>query len=286
MRFGINTFLFTSPFTTESVSLFPQFKQWGFDSVEIALEDASHIDPVIVKKALDDNGLVCGSICAAMGGGRDLRGAAEQQQQAFDYLKALINISPALGHPTIIGPLYSEVGRAGLVAPDDYRQQWDTVVKHLRELAVHAGKLNVKLAIEPLNRFETDFINTCDQVLKMVNDVNEKALLMHLDTFHMNIEEKDLAKAIIKAGDKLAHVHACGSDRGTPGNDHTNWPSIFDALKQINYQGDVVIESFTPAIEIIAKAACIWRNMEPSRESIAIEGVKFLRRQYEAAAAR
>ena len=110
MRFGINTFLFTSPFTTESVSLFPQFKQWGFDSVEIALEDASHIDPVIVKKALDDNGLVCGSICAAMGGGRDLRGAAEQQQQAFDYLKALINISPALGHPTIFG---SGQGRAG-----------------------------------------------------------------------------------------------------------------------------------------------------------------------------
>ncbi|MCC7526474.1 MAG: sugar phosphate isomerase/epimerase, partial [Chitinophagaceae bacterium] len=236
MRFGINTFLFTSPFTTESIALFPRFKQWGFDSVEIALEDAAHIDPVIVKKALDENGLVCGSICAAMGGGRDLRGTADQQQEALDYLKSLIDISPALGHPTIIGPLYSLVGRAELVDREAYKKQWDIVVKHLRSLAVHAGRLNVKLAIEPLNRFETDFINTCDQALQMVGDVNEKALRMHLDTFHMNIEEKDLAKAILKAGDKLAHFHACGSDRGTPGNDHTNWTAIFAALRQINYQ--------------------------------------------------
>ncbi|MCO5240047.1 MAG: sugar phosphate isomerase/epimerase [Chitinophagaceae bacterium] len=278
MRFGINTFLFTSPFTTESIALFPQFKKWGFDSVEIALEDASHIDPVTVKKALDDNGLVCGSICAAMGGGRDFRGTPEEQKGAMDYLKAIVDLSPVLGHPTLIGPLYSAVGRADLVAPEDYKQQWDTVVKHLRTLAAHAGSLGVKLAIEPLNRFETDFINTCEQALQMVNDVNESALLVHLDTFHMNIEEKNSANAILKAGNKLAHFHASGSDRGTPGNDQINWTGIFDALKQVGYTGDVVIESFTPAIEIIARAACIWRDLEPSRESIAIEGVKFLKK--------
>ena len=99
----------------------------------------------------------------------------------------------------------------------------------------------------------------------MVNEVNEPSLLILLDTFHMNIEEKDSAKAILKAGNKLAHFHACGSDRGTPGNDHINWTAIFAALKQVGYDGDVVIESFTPAIEIIARAACIWREMEPSR---------------------
>jgi D-psicose/D-tagatose/L-ribulose 3-epimerase len=284
MRFGINTFLFTSPFTTESVSLFPQFKKWGFDSVEIALEDASHIDPATVKKALDDNGLVCGSICAAMGGGRDFRGTSAAQKGAMDYLKAVVDLSPALGYPTLIGPLYSEVGRADLVPREEYKQQWDTVVKHLRTLAMHAGSLGVKLAIEPLNRFETDFINTCDQALSMVNEVNEASLLVHLDTFHMNIEEKDSAKAILKAGNKLAHFHACGSDRGTPGNDHINWPGIFGALKQAGYDGDVVIESFKPAILIIARAACIWREIEPSRESIAVEGVKFLKKQYEATA--
>lgn len=278
MRFGINTFLFTSPFTTDSISLFPQFKQWGFDSVEIALEDVAHIDPVTVKKALDDNGLVCGSICAAMGGGRDFRGTTEAQKGAMDYLKGIVDISPVLGYPTLIGPLYSEVGRAGLTPPEEYKRQWEMVVGHLRTLAAHAGSLGVKLAIEPLNRFETDFINTCDQALQMVRDVNEAALLVHLDTFHMNIEEKSSAKAIIKAGDKLGHFHASGSDRGTPGNGQINWKNIIEALQQIDYKGDVVIESFTPAIEIIARAACIWRDLEPSRESIAVDGIKFLKR--------
>ncbi len=163
MRFGINTFLFTSPFTTESISLFPQFKKWGFDSVEIALEDASHIDPVTVKKALDDNGLVCGSICAAMGGGRDLRGTAEEQKGSLDYLKAVIDLSPALGHPTLIGPLYSAVGRAELVAPDDYKKQWDTVVKHLRGLAAHAGKLSPKLAAKLVHAI---YLSACREWLE------------------------------------------------------------------------------------------------------------------------
>src|SRR6218665_2118183 len=99
MRFGINTFLFTSPFTTESISLFPQFKKWGFDSVEIALEDASHIDAKVVKKALDDNGLVCGSICAAMGADRDFRGSASDQEGAKKYLEGIIDVMPDLGCP-------------------------------------------------------------------------------------------------------------------------------------------------------------------------------------------
>ena len=92
MKFGINTFLFTSPFTTESVSLFPKFKQWGFDAVEIALEDASHIDAAVVRKALDDNGLVCGSICAAMGGDRDFRGSASDQEGAKEELQGSIDV--------------------------------------------------------------------------------------------------------------------------------------------------------------------------------------------------
>jgi len=96
----------------------------------------------------------------------------------------------------------------------------------------------------------------------------------------MNIEEKNQVKAILKAGNKLKHFHACGTDRGTPGNDALNWPEIFKALKQINYNNNVVIESFTPDVKIIAKAASIWRNMEPSQESIATEGVKFLKKEY------
>src|SRR5680860_297005 len=277
MKFGINTFLFTSPFTNDSIGLFPLFKKWGFDSVEIALEDAAHINPEIVKRALDKNGLKCGSICAAMGPGRDLRGTREEQNTAIDYIKSILDIMPELDCPILVGPLYSSVGRAEAVSEVLYKAQWDIVVSHLKMLSDYAKQLNVKLAIEPLNRYETDFINTCEQALKMIGAVNNESLMLHLDTYHMNIEEKDPAKAILSAGDKLGHFHACGCDRGTPGGDQINWEKISASLKQINYKGDVVIESFTTDVKVIAKAASIWRNFEPSQEDIAINGLKFLR---------
>ncbi len=280
MRFGINTFLFTSPFTNESTKLFPQFKKWGFESVEIPVEDPAHIDPAYVNAEAAKAGLVCGSICAAMGPGRDLRGTAEEQAATRVYLKALVDQAAALDGATVAGPLYSAVGRADAVEPKEYARQWKTVAKNLKEVAKHAEQQGVTLALEPLNRFETDFINTVDQALDMVDAVNSPALKIHLDTFHMNIEEKDLAKAIRKAGKRLAHLHACGSDRGTPGGDHTNWPEIVKALKAIKYDGDVVIESFTQDVKVIARAAAIWRQIEPSRDEIAAKGVKFLKKAF------
>lgn len=278
MRLGINTFLFTSPFTNESVKLFPQFKKWGFETVEIPIEDESHIDPAYVKEKLDEHGLVCGSVCGCMGPDRDLRGNPAQQQGGFDYLMHLIDMMGPLNCPSLIGPLYSAVGRADAVPAKEYRQQWSTVVRHLKKLAAYARKKGVTLCLEPLNRFETDFINTCDQGLKMVKDVGSPALTLHLDTFHMNIEEKNQAAAIRRAGKYLGHFHACGSDRGTPGNDHIDWSGIARALKAVGYQKDVVIESFTTDVKVIARAAAIWRQIEPVRNDIAIKGVKFLKK--------
>lgn len=278
MRFGINTFLFTSPFTNESVKLFPTFKKWGFQTVEIAIEAPEHIDPAIVKAALDKNGLVCGSVCACLGPDRDLRGTPEAQQNAMTYMKALIDQMVVLGCPSLIGPVYSAVGRAEAVETADYKKQWATVVKNLKQLCKYAESKGRQICMEPLNRFETDFINTVDQALAMVKDVGSPALKLHLDTFHMNIEEKCQADAIKKAGKLLGHFHACGSDRGTPGNDHIDWAPIAAALKKVKYDGDVVIESFTKDVKVIAKAAAIWRQMEPSREDIAIKGLKFLKK--------
>ncbi|MRG45281.1 TIM barrel protein [Chitinophaga sp. SYP-B3965] len=277
MRFGINTFLFTSPFTNDSIKLFPRFKTWGFDSVEIALEDPAHIDPALVRQALDDNGLVCGSICAAMGSGRDLRGIPPEQETALSYLKSVMDVMPTLGCGMLAGPLYSSVGRAGVETSEAYAQQWELVVKHLTTLSAYAGQAGLKLAIEPLNRYETDFINTADRALQMIDAVGSTALLLHLDTYHMNIEEKDPVKAILQAGDRLGHFHACGSDRGTPGRDQINWRKINSALQITGYTGYVVIESFTPDVKVIAKAASIWRQIEPSQEAIAVEGLEFLR---------
>jgi D-psicose/D-tagatose/L-ribulose 3-epimerase len=278
MRFGINTFLFTSPFTDDSTKWFKTFKGWGFDSVEIAVEHESHIDPVYVKSELDRNKLVAGTFCGAFGPGRDLRGTPEEQQACLDYVHKLIDMMVILESPVLVGPIYSAVGRAEFVPEKERKAQWKQVVQHLKTICKYAQKKKKRIALEPLNRFETDFINTCDQAIQMIKDVRSPALFIHLDTFHMNIEEKEPAKAIRKAGKMLGHFHACGSDRGTPGSDHIRWKSIAKALKKIRYKGDVVIESFTPDVLVIAKAASIWREMEPNKNDIAVKGLKFLKK--------
>jgi len=280
MRFGINSFLFTSPFTTKSTSLFPKFVKWGFDTVEIPIEAPEHIDSVKVRKALDKHGLVCGSVCACMGPGRDFRGSAKDQREAMKYCKALIDHMVNLGCPSLIGPVYSVVGKADAVEPKEQKREFALVVKNLKVLAAYAEKKGVQICVEPLNRFETDFLNTCDKGLRLIKAVNSPVLKLHLDTFHMNIEEKNQAAAIRKAGKLLGHFHACGSDRGTPGNDHIDWTPIVKALKGIRYKGDVVIESFTTDVKVIARAAAIWRRMEPTREEIAVKGLKFLKKAF------
>jgi D-psicose/D-tagatose/L-ribulose 3-epimerase len=280
MRFGINSFLFTSPFTTKSTSLFPKFVKWGFDTIEIPIEAPEHIDSVKVRKALDKHGLVCGSVCACMGPGRDFRGSAKDQREAMKYCKALIDHMVNLGCPSLIGPVYSVVGKADAVDPKEQKREFALVVKNLKMLCAYAEKKGVQICVEPLNRFETDFLNTCEKGLRLIKAVNSPVLKLHLDTFHMNIEEKNQAAAIRKAGKLLGHFHACGSDRGTPGNDHIDWTPIVKALKGIRYKGDVVIESFTTDVKVIARAAAIWRRMEPTREEIAVKGLKFLKKAF------
>jgi D-psicose/D-tagatose/L-ribulose 3-epimerase len=278
MRFGINTFLFTCPFTNQSTRLFPKFKKWGFESVEIPIENLAHIDPAFIKAQLGKHGLVCGSVTPCLGPEKDLRGTAAQQRAGVGFMKRVLDQMVALDAPTLVGVVYSTVGRADGVPPKEYRRQWKTVARNLKEVCGYATDLGRAIALEPVNRFETDFINTCEQGLQMIDEVDSPALKLHLDTFHMNIEEKDPAAAIRKAGPALGHFHACGCDRGTPGNDHIDWKSIAQALQAIRYRGDVVIESFTSDVKIIARAASIWRKMEPTLDEIAIKGVKFLKK--------
>jgi D-psicose/D-tagatose/L-ribulose 3-epimerase len=278
MKFGVNTFVLTSPFTTKSTPLFKEFKSWGFDAVEIAVEDPTHLDPPRIKVELDRCGLTCCSICGVFPLARDLRGTPERQKASLDYLAKLIDYAVELQSFTVVGPMYSAVGHAELYPPAVKRSQWKTVARNLRKIAQYAESKGVILAMEPLNRWETDLINTCDQALQMIEDVGSPALMVHLDTFHMNIEEKDPVAAIRQAGKRLGHVHACGSDRGQPGNDHNDWVGIAAALKKIGYNRSIVIEAFSPDIKIIAKATSIWRLLEPSQKDLAVKGLRFLKK--------
>lgn len=280
MRFGINSFLQVSPFTTASTKLFKTYKKWGFQTVEIPIEDPSHIDPVKLKASAAKAGIAIGSVCACMGPGRDLRGSAADQKTGVTYVKAIIDQAAKMGCPRVIGPVYSVVGKADAVEPGQQKKEFALVVKNVKALAKYADRKGIEICVEPLNRFETDFLNTCDQGLKLLKAVKAKNVKLHLDTFHMNIEEKNQAAAIKKAGKYLGHFHACGSDRGTPGNDHIDWVPIVKALRSVKYKGDVVIESFTTDVKVIARAAAIWRKMEPTRNEIATKGLAFLKQAF------
>src|ERR1035437_321011 len=278
MKFGINTFLFASPFTNRSTRLFRQFKAWGFDGVEIAVEDPADIDPSIVKAQLDRHVRVCTSVCACFPPSRDLRGTKSQQRATIIYLKRLVDIADVLGTNIVMGPLYSATGRADAVPAAEYQRQWRTVRGHLKTICAYAEAHGKVICLEPLNRFETDFLNTVEQGLQMIREVKSPALKLLLDTFHMNIEEKNPADSIHRAGRHVGHVHASASDRGTPGNDNVDWPGVARALKDIRYSGAVVIESFTQDVKVIARAAAIWRKIEPNRNDIAIKGLAFLKK--------
>jgi D-psicose/D-tagatose/L-ribulose 3-epimerase len=215
-----------------------------------------------------------------MGPGRDFRGTDAEQKTAMDYCKALVDQAVVLGHAKIIGPVYSVVGKADAVEPAQQKVEFQLVVKNLKELGKYAESKGITICVEPLNRFETDFLNTCDQGLKLLKAVGSKALRLHLDTFHMNIEEKNQAAAIKKAGKLLGHFHACGTDRGTPGGDSLDWKPIVAALKAVKYDGDVVIESFTTDVKVIARAAAIWRRIQPTRDEIAVDGLRNLRKAF------
>ena len=278
MNFSINTVLFASPFTNRETKLFKKFARWGYDAVELLIEDPAHIDPALVKRELHRHGLVCGSIAAAINPQRDLRGNVSSQRNGVKYLCALIDQLVALEGRVLSGPVYSYVGRAAAYSSAEKKAQWKTVVKNLKLVARYAAERGKLVCVEPLNRFETDFLNTMEQGLQLIADVGSPALKLHLDTFHANIEEKFQAQAILLAGKHLGHIHACGADRGTPGNDHIDWEAIAAALKKIKYDGDIALESVTLDVPRIARSAGIWRRMEPTQDEIAREGVKFLRK--------
>ena len=278
MKFGANTFIWRSPFSTDAdIDLLDKVKGMGFDVIEIAVEDPSLIDVAKVKSALDETGMGV-VMCGVFGSERNISSLdAKERTNSESYLKWMIDAAAELDAGPIIGPMYSAVGKARLADPADRQEEWQWAVDGLKSMCKYAAERNVKLAFEPLNRFENDLINVVDQGLKLIADVDEPNIGLHIDTFHMHLEEKDPPAAIRKAGDRIFHVHACENDRGVPGTGQVDWLGIFSALKDINYQQIVGIESFNPGVKSIARAVCIWREIAPDQDTIARDGLKFLK---------
>ncbi len=278
MQFGINGWVWTSPITTHVVEqLAPHVKQLGYDIFEIPLETIGDVDYARAAQILRDNGLEA-STCAAMGPDRDLiHPDAALRENGKDYIRQAIDAAHALGAAHLVGPIYSSVGRTWQQSADERARDLDLLVATLRELAIYASDKGVVLCIEPLNRFETSFVNVADQAIEIIDRVDHPNCAILLDTFHMNVEEKNMGDAIRKTGKRLKHLHTCENDRGAPGSGHVPWHSVAVALRELKYDGPVVIESFTPAVKSIARAAAIWREFEPSPDALAANGYRFLK---------
>ncbi|MCS7242867.1 MAG: sugar phosphate isomerase/epimerase [Candidatus Caldatribacterium sp.] len=276
--FGVNLFLWTAAYTDNDAHLIPMVKKLGFDCVEIPLDllDAISVDKT--KILLEENELAVTG-CAVVGERRDLISeSALIRKEALAYFTRCLKMLSAWGGTVLCGPCYSAVGK--LTGESRTQEEWRRAVEGLKELAKVAEDCNVRIAIEPLNRFETYFLNTAEDALRLVEEVGSPYVGVHLDTFHMNIEEKSLYQAIKRVGRYLFHVHTCENDRGTPGEGHVEWDEVFQALKEINYQGALVIESFVPGVKEIARAASIWRPLAPDSEYIARKGLEFLRKYW------
>ncbi len=193
------------------------------------------------------------------------------------FLIGAIDAAAAIGSPTISDPIYSAVGRCWLQTAAERARDIETLVARLSPIAEHAANAGVVLGLEPLNRFETSFINLVEQALEVIERVDNPGLGRTADSFHMNIEERSIGDAIRAAGEHDVHFHACENDRGTPGAGHIDWTDVAQGLRDIAYTGPIVIETFNPRIETIARAVSAWRDFAPSPEHLATEGYAFLR---------
>jgi D-psicose/D-tagatose/L-ribulose 3-epimerase len=281
IEFGVSTWLWTSPFTTETVRLFPKIKKMGYDFVEIPVEDPALIDAGAVKNALEENELKA-TVCGAFGPSRDLTNEDENvHKTCFSYIESCLDLCTAWNVKFFAGPMYSAVGKARLVSAEQKANEWNLAVENLRKVCGMAQDRGLEIALEPLNRFESDLINTAEDAVRLVTDIDHPAAKICLDGFHMNIEEKDAATAIKQADGKLIHLQVSENYRGTPGTGSTNWQAYKEALDDVDYQGGIAIESFTPEVKELASAVCIWKPLVPSQDGFASEGADFLKKVFQ-----
>ena len=279
MKYGVNTWVWTAPITeSELETLAPAVARMGFNHIELPMDDPKTLDfkkcGDIIKKA----GINSVSFCAAMSADRDLIDPDPNiRRNGVQYLKDSIDGLAIVGGVNLVGPFYSAVGRTWQQTAEEREHDMKILVEILRELAEYAGKKGIILGLEPLNRFETSFITTAEQAIEVVDRVNHPSCKIMLDTFHMNIEEFSMGDAVRKVGSRLVQVHTNENNRGTPGAGHVPWKEIGQALKDIKFDGVLVIESFTNKVKSIAKAAAIWRPLAATQDALAADGVVFLK---------
>ena len=271
-RLGMHFSLWAPTWTREAASLaIPEAARYGLQVIEIPLLDPGSVDVGHARSLLTDNGITASaSLCLPAD-----RMAQEKPQAATDFLIPALEVARALGCKFLGGVTYSALGYRSGKPPTE--QEYDNIASALRPVARRAADWGMQLGIEPCNRYETHLINTAQQAIAMLDRIGEPNVVIHLDTYHMNIEEKGLASGFATAGKRAPYIHVSESDRGVPGTGTVDWEQAFAALAAGSFQGDLVMESFVSVPPELAGALAVWRPVARDRQEVLQQGVTFLR---------
>ncbi len=275
MRFGMNLLMWTDTLTDDDLPLVDQLKAIGFDAVEIPVFDNNLDNYTKWGKRFDELGLSRSGTAVRGGEENPISPDAAVRRKGIDANKLTLDCCAAAGCEVMAGPFHSALGEFSGQGPTD--DEWKWGVESMQEVAEHAEKVGVTLGVEYLNRFECYFLNTAAAGARFCGDVDHPRCKMMYDTFHAHIEEKSVPEAIRSLSDCLAHVHISENDRSTPGAGNVRWDANFDTLKEIGYDGLMVVEAFGLALEKLVPATKIWRRMYESEVQLATDALAFMK---------
>ena len=275
MKYGVNTMVWTTRVNEQQQPLLVRIKDWGFDGVELFLSPDEPVDVPAVRKMLDQLHLERTTCSVIPRDANLVSSQADVRERGKELLKRCVERTAELGGSLICGPLYAGLGV--MTGRCRTQEEWKWAVDALQVAARRGQELGVTLCIEPLNRFETYFLNTQADAALMVHDVGAPNVKIHFDTFHANIEEQHPAASVRAIAKELGHVHISENDRGIPGTGHNDWRGVLSALRDIRYDGWLTIESFAQPEPDLAAAAAIWRDLAPSGDDLALRGLQFIK---------
>ena len=250
---------------------------YGLDFIEIALLNAPAVDAAHTRALLEKHNLK--AVCSL--GLPEPCWPSRNPEAAIDYLKVAIDKTAEIGALALSGVTYGGIGERSGLPPTQV--EYDNVARALEAAAKHAKPLGVLIGVEPVNRYESHLINTGQQAAAMLERIGADNMFVHLDTYHMNIEERGMANGILAARKHLRYIHLSESDRGTPGAGNCHWDEIFGALAAIGFNGGLAMESFINMMPEAAYGLSVWRPVARDEAKVMGEGLRFLRnkaRQY------
>jgi D-psicose/D-tagatose/L-ribulose 3-epimerase len=271
----MNLLLWTGHLDESILPVLDRLKSMGYDGVEVPMFELDEKFYGDWGKRLDALGLRRTAVTVRTEADNPISADATVRAAGVAANKRALDCCQALGAETVCGPFHSALGYFSGAGPT--ADEWKWGVDSMRQVAEHAEKVGVTLAVEALNRFECYFLNCAADTARFVAEVNNPRCRMMYDTFHANIEEKNIGQAIQSAAPYLAHVHISENDRSTPGQGAIRWAENFDALAANGYDGWMVVEAFGLALPSIAAATKIWRRMYQNEEQLARDALAFMR---------